>query len=299
MPIVENVVTATGQQTLINNTPVMSMTSTGVSMAQVGPATSTGTPVTNAMSPYTVLSSDIVLMCATSGGAISVVLPTAGSSANRVVQVLDASGSASTNNITVSVSGGGTINGAATNVINSAYGSVTFISTGGVWIATASTGGGGGGGGGYATGVRQVAYATLGTGTSGSALFPWDNTIPQITEGFEILTCSITPQSSTSLLYVDAICFCEPAASSSNSIAVAIFRDATANAIAANGATMPQFNRIVIPVSTRMASSSTSATTFRMRVGASFGTVYVNSSSGGSWFGGVADTILRVMEVGA
>ena len=133
---VENVISSTGQTTLVNGTQVMSATSTGVSVAQAGPMTATSTPVTNAMSPYTVLSTDLVLMCATSGGAIAVVLPTAASSANRVIRVVDASGSAASNNVTITVSGGGNISGSASYVINSAYGAVGLMTNGSTWFVT-------------------------------------------------------------------------------------------------------------------------------------------------------------------
>jgi hypothetical protein len=304
MPIVENIVTASGQQTLVNNTQVMSATSTGVAIVQVGPMTSATTPVTFAMSPYTVLSTDLVVLCATSGGAISVVLPTAASSTNRVVQVCDASGSAASNNITVSVSGGGTINGAASYVINSAYGSATFICTGGIWIVSTG-GGGGGGGGGYATGVRQVVFAQTGTQASGSTQIPFDNTIPQITEGWEVMTATITPQSATSTLYVTGIVNCSASASSQCSVGMALFRDATANSIGGSYAINAiQYALIQITAQARVTSGSTSATTFRMRIGSNPGAspaaTYTNGQQlVGQVFGGVAATTLMIMEVGA
>lgn len=126
----------TSVATFVAGSQVMSGTSSGLAVTQTGPAKSVNTPVTFAMSPYTVLSPDIVIMCATSGGAISIVLPTAVSSANRTIRVMDASGSAATNNVTVTVSGGGTISGAANYVINSAYGTVGLISNGSVWYVT-------------------------------------------------------------------------------------------------------------------------------------------------------------------
>ena len=58
----------TAVATFIAGSQVMAGTSSGLSITQIGPATAVNTPVTFAMSPYTVVSSDIVLMCATSAG---------------------------------------------------------------------------------------------------------------------------------------------------------------------------------------------------------------------------------------
>lgn len=288
--------------TFIAGSQVMSGTSSGLAVTAIGPSKSVGTAVTNAMSPYTVLPADVRLQCSTGGGAISIVLPTAASSSDRIIQVVDASGSAATNNITVTVSGGGSINGSASYVINSAYGNATFVCVGGAWIATATgSGGGGGGGGGYATGVRQVTYATVSTQSSGSGNIPFDNTIPQNTEGWEVMTCSITPQSATSTLYITGVVNCSSSYAGQSSVAMAIFRDSTANAIGGTYTICPiQYGLILLTAQVKITSGSTAATTFKMRIGGNVGTTYTNGQQlVGQVFGSAAATSLMVMEVGA
>ena len=168
-----------------------------------------------------------------------------------------------------------------------------------MWVPTTVSVGGGGGGGGYATGVRQVVYATLGTQTFSASTIPFDNTIPQITEGFQILTVSITPQSITSNLYVLAIAniSCSQVATG----ALAIFRDSTANAYGvASTAVLTANTSENLSVIAMIPSDSTSASTIRLRGGANNGNLYVNgSAASGQGFGGRFATSLMVMEVGA
>jgi hypothetical protein len=292
----------TAVATIVNGGTIMSATSSGVALTQIGPATAVNTPVTFAMSPYTVVAADIVLMCATSGGAISVVLPTAASSTNRVIQVVDASGSAASNNVTITVSGGGTINGSASYVINLAYGTATFFSTGAFWVVTdkiASSGGGGG----YATGVRQIVNSYTGGVSSTSTTLPADNTIPQNTEGAQFLTATITPQSATSTLVILAsIGAFTTGGGIAATVTAALFRDATANAFAAatqvvntSGTTAHMF------LSYSIASAAAVATTIRLRMGQNTaGTMVFNGYAGPTqYFGGVTASGLTVIEVGA
>lgn len=85
------------------------------------------TPVTFVMSPYTVLATDAYLGVATSGGAITILLPNA-PALGRIFQVTDATGNAVANPITVTTVGGIVlINGAATFPINGPFGSFSFI----------------------------------------------------------------------------------------------------------------------------------------------------------------------------
>lgn len=84
--------------------------------------------------PYTVLLSDETLAVDTSI-ARSIVLPTAATTnKNKKYIIKDISGSAGANNITISVTGGGNIDGAATLVISSNYGKATVVNTGTHWF---------------------------------------------------------------------------------------------------------------------------------------------------------------------
>ncbi|TAL08334.1 MAG: hypothetical protein EPO02_13205 [Nitrospirae bacterium] len=85
------------------------------------------TNLTNADSPYTVLPTDYYLSCDVSGGVLTILLPDAPSS-GRTLIVKDNTGSAATNNITVTtVSGLDLIDGSTSYVINTTYESSNFI----------------------------------------------------------------------------------------------------------------------------------------------------------------------------
>jgi hypothetical protein len=85
------------------------------------------TPVTHGASPYTVLTTDQFLSCATSGGVITLLLPNAPVT-GQVWTVKDASGAAATSNITVTTVGGAvTIDGVTSYVLNVNYQSISVI----------------------------------------------------------------------------------------------------------------------------------------------------------------------------
>jgi len=95
------------------------------------------TSVNNAASPYTLLGSDFVIAADTSAGAVTITLPAAPATGRKIV-VVDAAGNAAAQNITVSgngnnIAGGGTL--AATDVIDSDYGTMTLYFTGTIWNA--------------------------------------------------------------------------------------------------------------------------------------------------------------------
>lgn len=81
-------------------------------------------------SPYVVLTTDEFISVDCSGGAITVQLPNA-STLGQVFAIKDRTGSAASNNITVTTVGGAVlIDGATTFVMNSAYESIEVIGNG-------------------------------------------------------------------------------------------------------------------------------------------------------------------------
>lgn len=84
------------------------------------------TPVNFAMSPYAPLPTDRILLVDTSGGAVSIVMPTAASRNGLDLEVKDATGNADPNNITVSFTGGEKRDGVAPVIINNPYGYAKF-----------------------------------------------------------------------------------------------------------------------------------------------------------------------------
>lgn len=152
--------------------------------------------------------------------------------------------------------------------------------------------------------VQQVSAVVTSTLTGATAI-PYDDTIPQITEGDEYITVTITPTSSTNKLEFTASLFFGEDANNDYTGTVALFQDSTANALFA----MPFGTNIIISPSTtascnpvtfiyRMTAGTTSATTFKIRAGwSTASTLRLNGSAGGRKYGGVAASSLTVKEM--
>jgi len=145
--------------------------------------------------------------------------------------------------------------------------------------------------------VLQVAAATpYTTYTNTAATLPFDDTAPLSSEGLQILTATITPQSSASSLM--CIWFFTGAASTSaGHISVAVFRDGTAKGTVSGGGDNVQMSNL--SGSFIVAAGSTASTTFTLNYGVDTGTAYVNGTSSGRKFGGVSAAYLFVIEVAA
>lgn len=154
--------------------------------------------------------------------------------------------------------------------------------------------------------VKQVVYAEITTsGTFANARIPFDDTLPQNTEGAELLTASITPQSAASFLWVEAQAFVGEDSNLSDGVAAALFRDSAADAVAADfnaydkswgflGANI-QVGRLHL--SRRVASVAAVSTTFKVRIGLNTNdTVRYNGANGGRVFGGSLISFLKITE---
>lgn len=147
-------------------------------------------------------------------------------------------------------------------------------------------------------GVQQVVTTSSGAVATGTTTIPFDDTIPQNTEGDEYLTRSITPKSATSKLVIEV----ELCASTSviSGVIVALFQDSTANALAARYSYLDTaFGRDTITLRHVMTSGTTSATTFKVRAGMdNAGTLTVNGSNAARIFGGVLASSITIYEIG-
>jgi hypothetical protein len=144
--------------------------------------------------------------------------------------------------------------------------------------------------------VLQQVSASSSAYASGTTTTPADDTIPQQTEGNEFLTVTITPKSATSTLLVEVNANCS--SSAAGTMTSAIFRDLGANAIAAQGQYLAVNELFVSVVRVFVAASSTSATTFKLRVGCNnAGTVALNGVSGSRLYGGAAMSTITVTEI--
>lgn len=135
---------------------------------------------------------------------------------------------------------------------------------------------------------------------SGTVAIPYDNSIPQNTEGVLMTTVAITPGSTSNFLKVTAqlMLTSNPAGAF---MTIAIFRAIgavpEANAVAAIGQWIANANGPeVITLSKVLAITSTSSHVFSVRFGTNVGpTSYLNGN--GQRYGGVANSFIRVEEL--
>lgn len=167
--------------------------------------------------------------------------------------------------------GGTTSTGALQSIAGVGTSGQVLTSNGAGALPTFQAAGGG-------TFVKQVRASTSTAGSTATAI-PVDDTIPQITEGAEVLTVSITPSNSANILVIQ-YCFGGSYESSTNTyFTSALFQDSTANALYSQleSRSVRGFN---VKGVYYMTAGTTSSTTFRLRVGGDVGTVYWLSDIG-------------------
>ena len=145
--------------------------------------------------------------------------------------------------------------------------------------------------------VVQVVNVTDTTFKTNSTAIPHDDTIPQNTEGGELMTLAITPTSATNKLLI--FCSANIACSTGPRIgAIALFQDSTAGALAsivqmiasvdqAEQATMQHY----------MTAGTTSETTFKLRGGLNLSTFGFNGTSSARRHGGVSASSMTIWEI--
>jgi hypothetical protein len=145
--------------------------------------------------------------------------------------------------------------------------------------------------------VIQSTYGTYTANADLTNIIPQDDTIPQISEGTQIISVSFTPRFADSqmvLRFSGTV-----STSNANNVIAAIFRDSGTNAIAgvmAYLATVAAPSMIDILATDLPATVSTITYTVRAGPGIA-GTLRFNGGSGGRYLGGVAVTTLEVQEV--
>lgn len=146
--------------------------------------------------------------------------------------------------------------------------------------------------------VVQVVNVQSGAVATGSTVIPFDDTIPQNTEGDEYLTLAITPLDAANLLRIDVTLHISCATGVRNKC-VALFQDATAGALACGY--VAQANALYtdeISFTHWMTAGTTSATTFKVRAGVDTGgTNTVNGNSGARRYGGVMASSITITEI--
>lgn len=144
----------------------------------------------------------------------------------------------------------------------------------------------------------QAVSTNFSASATGTTVLPFDDTIPQSGEGIEFMTQAITPLSTTNILVIEADVMCSSSASGGQDLSIALFQDATANALAARSVfTAVANSQQNLKISYRMAAGTTSSTTFKVRIGGSqAGTTTFNGASGTRRFGGITVSNLTITE---
>lgn len=147
--------------------------------------------------------------------------------------------------------------------------------------------------------VQEIEATPILTVVTCSTVIPVDNTIPQNTEGDEVITATITPTNASNRLVIEFIAG-SVGASASLVATAALFQDSTADALAVGtGFAQTALSTLgSIHLIHEMVAGTTSATTFKVRLGPSGSTAFVNGDNAGTRvFGGISAARLRVREI--
>lgn len=146
--------------------------------------------------------------------------------------------------------------------------------------------------------VLQIVNYQTGAVATGTTVIPFDDTIPQNTEGDEYMSLAITPKSATSKLLIQVTVQATCSVLSWGN--AALFQDSTANALAvAFGFTDTATSGHAVEFTHYMTSGTTSSTTFKVRAGVNGGgsTMTFNGQAGARRFGGTLASSITITEV--
>lgn len=148
--------------------------------------------------------------------------------------------------------------------------------------------------------VVQVVSTQTGAVATMTALIPGDDTIPQITEGTEVMTRAITPTNASNILEIEVVVNVGNGGTSTEWMTAALFQDSTANALACGFTYAAANTPVQVVFKHRMVAGTTSATTFRVRFGGNTANTFTfNGLGGGRYFGGVLASSITVREIKA
>lgn len=141
--------------------------------------------------------------------------------------------------------------------------------------------------------IQMVRSEYSAVDTTATAI-PYDDTIPQISEGKEFMTVSITPKNTTNILKVEVDLWSNTSANA-NCVG-ALFQDATANAFAAKNTYHPITQGISYKLVGYIAAGTVSSTTLRFRMGTSAGTLTINGETATRFLGAITKSSINVAE---
>jgi hypothetical protein len=145
--------------------------------------------------------------------------------------------------------------------------------------------------------IVQVVNVTTGAVATGTTTMPNDDSIPQKTEGDEYMTLAITPTSASNKLFIEVSTVFSHSAND-QWLSGALFQDTTAGALASvlireDIATVTR----IMSLNHYMAAGTTSATTFKLRVGSDTGGTTTFNGYSGRAHGGVMSSSITITEI--
>lgn len=145
--------------------------------------------------------------------------------------------------------------------------------------------------------VGQTVSTVTGAVATGTTQIPLDDSKPQITEGDQYMSLSITPKSAASNLVVDVTWI--GSFGTNAHLTVALFRDGGADAVAAAPVLAADVAAmVVVRFSCVVASGSTGTTTFTVRAGGNAAaTTTFNGSASSRLLGGALPSSIVIREV--
>jgi hypothetical protein len=146
--------------------------------------------------------------------------------------------------------------------------------------------------------IIQVVSLETGAAATGTTIINYDDTIPQQSaEGTKFMELAITPTDANNKLHIEVVFY--GAASAVVDLIVALFQDATENALAVTVATVAGVAYShTVTLRHIMTAGTTSATTFKVHAGGGgASTITFNGFGGNRKFGGVASSSIRITEV--
>jgi hypothetical protein len=145
--------------------------------------------------------------------------------------------------------------------------------------------------------IAQVVNTETGAVATGTTQTPFDDTIPQNTEGDQYMSLAITPTNASSTLLIEVRAVF--AIGTVRTAIMALFQDSTANALAAVPIEVGvSGDAQTFAMSHKMTAGTTSATTIKFRAGgAGAGTMTFNGQSGSRLLGGASASSITITEI--
>lgn len=146
--------------------------------------------------------------------------------------------------------------------------------------------------------VVQSRYSASTSMTTGTTQIPFDNTIPQNTEGDEYMTIAVTPTNAINVLRIRAAGYFGSSAGGGN-MALSLFQDSTADALKTAAIMFDTSGKFMpLLVEHQMKAGTTSSTTLKARAGANTaGTTTFNGLGGSAYFNGTMGSFMSVEEI--